>query len=215
MERQEYVYFSVTYRGPVHGYHKAAASVCSALKAWAELLQGVQIMLHMLSITAISVRCVLGYLFLHLSLQWTSTSWIRKRTSWQAFLGKKKDLSWVLGCQGASVGLPGHTACPAIQSLHGCVQLCFLLTPSRHVQTLAHDPWCCWPRDEMCSMHQISALSPRQRHAQEQGKAKPQGDKALISAAPPWKLLGKWLNFTAELSKMSSYQIHFWVFRLN
>lgn len=95
------------------------------------------------------------------------------------------------------------------------VQLCFLLTPSRHVQTLAHDPWCCWPRDEMCSMHQISALSPRQRHAQEQGKAKPQGDKALISAAPPWKLLGKWLNFTAEPSKMSSYQIHFWVFRLN
>lgn len=45
------------------GYHKAAASVCSSLKAWAKPLQSIQVMLHTFSIAAISVRCVLGYLF--------------------------------------------------------------------------------------------------------------------------------------------------------
>lgn len=165
-------------------------------------------MLHMFSIPAISVRCFLGYVFPRCPCSGHLQVRLERGARGKPSLARRKMSPGFWGARGASMGLPGHAACPAIQSLNGYVQLCLLPTPSR-------DPWCCWPRDEMCSMHQISALFPRQIHAQEQGKAKAQAEKTLINAAPPWNLLGRWLNFTAELSKMSSYQIHFWVFRSN
>lgn len=162
-------------------------------------------MLHMLIITAISVRCVLGSLSCTFPYSGHFQVRLEREAHGKPSLARRRTSPGFWGARGASVWLTGHAACPAIQSLHG------FASSSPWAGTLS----CCWPRDEMCSMHQISALLLRQRHAREQGKAKAVGEKTLISAAPPWNPLGRWLNFTAELPKMSSYQIHSWVFRLN
>lgn len=108
-----------------------------------------------------------------------------------------------------------------ISSLHPSLQCTssFASHPphSRDLQVLAYEPWCSWPRDEIHSMYQSSALPSRQRQTQtqEKGKTKAQDTKALISTDSSWDLLGRWLNTTTELSKVTKYQIHLWAFRLN
>lgn len=102
-----------------------AVSVCSALKAWAQLLQGIQV-LHMLSIPAITVRLCLG-----VSLPRTfpcsahPQAGLERGAHGKPSWGEEKICPRVLGCWRAFVELPGYAACSAAQSLHGYLQLCF------------------------------------------------------------------------------------------
>lgn len=152
-----------------------AVSVCSALKAWAQLLQGIQVTLHLLSITAINARLCLG-VSLRGTFPYSAHPQVGlergacSKPSW----GKEKDLSWGPGVLGSFCGAPRlcSMSCNSVSTRLPPASLP-VPTQSRDPQTLACDPWCCWPRDEIHSVHQISALPPRQRRwRKNKGKQK-------------------------------------------
>lgn len=113
MERQEYVCFSIAHRGPVHGYHKAGLHSCFSLLSPKSM--GTTSAGHPGHASHAQHPChhcqavPWGISSPHLSLQCTSTSGIRKRSSRQAFLGRGEDLP-----QGAGV----------LESFRGAPRLC-------------------------------------------------------------------------------------------
>lgn len=125
-------------------------SVCWALKVGAQLLQGVQFVFHVLSISAIAVRPCLDPIFLlYLFLWHPFTGGIRKRSLWTAFLGQGGGLfprAWRRNVK----GLAQTSNCTVALRCQGAflgVMVASDFTPwCRDPQLLAHNPWCCWPR---------------------------------------------------------------------
>lgn len=84
-----------------------AVSVCSALKARVQLLQGIQGTLHMLSITAVTVRLCLG-VFLPCTFPYSAHPQVglERQAHGKPSWGKEKDLSRGTGVLGSFSGAP-------------------------------------------------------------------------------------------------------------
>ena len=85
----------------------STVSACSALKAWAQLLQGIQVTLHMHSITAITVMLCLG-VALPCTLPYSAgtQAGLERGAHGKPSWGKEKDLSQGAGVLGSSCGAP-------------------------------------------------------------------------------------------------------------
>ena len=206
MESQEYVLISFVHWGPERGYRKAGFH--SSFSLFSPKSTGAASAGHPGHASHAQRHChhsqsgLWGISFPQLSLQCTSTGGIRKRTSWQAFLGQGEGpFPW---CWGVGELLRGSQAMQHVLQLstYMVTSTSFPIPwQSRDLQMLPCDPRCCWLRDVMSSENQISALPPRQRQVQEKGKAKAQDTKALISAGPPQHLLGPCWTFLLSFQR--------------